>query len=418
MPRGHAVPARDPPGPPADRRGLRPPGPGTDAVRPPLHRPRHRRVGLDHRGRRGPRAGVPRPHRRRPRGAEHGRKRCDNRDHCLLLRRHRHGVGHRRGRHHPGAARPGGPHHVRGGPRPREPYAGTPGRCCHHRPHRRRALHRWTGIVTGVVAAAASYRAGAGEPLVLIHGAETSWQVWRPVLDLLTPHHDVLAPTLPGHRGGPPLAGPAGVDLFVDSVERYLDEAGLDTAHIAGNSLGGIIALELVRRGRARSAVNFCGPAGGTRASFTAFHERTMAAARLGRIPGLSPALIALGARSPWLRGKMLSGGVVHGDRMTRTEFETLMADGAFADVGRHLVPWLLDGHELQRFDVGSVPTVIAWGDQDGAVPLEEFGRPTHELARGSQLVVLPGTAHMPVFDDPEAVVRTILATTASTSSD
>lgn len=264
------------------------------------------------------------------------------------------------------------------------------------------------------VAAAASYRAGAGEPLVLIHGAETSWQVWRPVLDLLTPHHEVFAPTLPGHRGGPPLPGPVGLDLFVDSVEQYLDEAGLDTAHVAGNSLGGIIALELVRRGRARSAVNFCGPAGGTRASFTAFHERTMALARLNRIPGLNAMMVAVGARSAWFRRKMLTGGVVNGDRMTRTQFEILMADGAFADVGQHLVPWLLDGHELQPFDVGPVPTVVAWGDQDGAVPLEEFGRPTHELARGSRLVVLPGTAHMPVYDDPQAVVRTILETTAT----
>jgi len=266
----------------------------------------------------------------------------------------------------------------------------------------------------GAVAAAASHRAGTGEPLVLVHGAETSWRVWRPVLDLLTPHHEVFVPTLPGHRGGPPLPGPVGVDLFVDCLEAYLDEAGLGTVHVAGNSLGGIIALELVRRGRARSAVNLCGPSGGSTESFIAFHERAMAAARLGRVPGLAKAMVFLGARSARVRRAMLTGGVVHGDHMTRADFESLFADGAHADIGRHLVPWLLDGHRLEPFDVGSVPTVVAWGEQDGAVPLEEFGRPTHELARGSRLVVLPGTAHMPVYDDPEAVARVVLETTAA----
>ena len=268
--------------------------------------------------------------------------------------------------------------------------------------------------MTGVVAATPTYRAGAGEPLVLVHGAETSWRVWRPVLDLLTPYHEVFVPTLPGHRGGPPLPGPVGVDLFVDCLEAYLDEAGLGTVHVAGNSLGGIVALELVRRGRARSAVNLCGPSGGTTESFLAFHERAMTAARLGRVPGLTKAMVFLGARSARVRRAMLTGGVVHGDRMTRADFESLFADGAYADVGRHLVPWLLDGHRLEPFDVGSVPTVVAWGEQDGAVPLEEFGRATHELARGSRLVVLPGTAHMPVYDDPGAVARVILETTAA----
>ena len=59
----------------------------------------------------------------------------------------------------------------------------------------------------------------------------------------------MLEPTLPDHAGGPPIAGEVGAALVVDAVERSMDEAGLTTAHLAGNSLGGYVALQLAARG-------------------------------------------------------------------------------------------------------------------------------------------------------------------------
>src|SRR5574337_1572460 len=106
-----------------------------------------------------------------------------------------------------------------------------------------------------------SYRAGTGTPLVLLHGALGSWRVWRPVLPYLEPFHEVYAPTLPGHRGGMPLAADqAGFAGFADVLEAQLDEAGLAEVHLAGNSLGAAVALELARRGRARSVVAIAPP--------------------------------------------------------------------------------------------------------------------------------------------------------------
>jgi pimeloyl-ACP methyl ester carboxylesterase len=104
---------------------------------------------------------------------------------------------------------------------------------------------------------------GAGEPLVLIHGFSGTRLIWEPVLEALEPAHDVLAVNLAGHVGGPELADtPVSVTALVDAVERDLDGAGFDTAHVVGNSLGGWIALELATRGRARSVVALA-PAGG-----------------------------------------------------------------------------------------------------------------------------------------------------------
>ena len=94
-----------------------------------------------------------------------------------------------------------------------------------------------------------------GEPLVLVHGIGHTWRGWKPMLPLLERNFDVLAPDLPGFGHSPPLppdrpAAPP--EALADAVEHEMDAAGFQTAHVAGNSLGGWISLELARRGRAR----------------------------------------------------------------------------------------------------------------------------------------------------------------------
>ena len=104
----------------------------------------------------------------------------------------------------------------------------------------------WTGAFTP------SHRGGSGPPLVCLHGFTDTWRTWELVLPALERHHDVLAPTLLGHAGGPPLEGEVSDALIADAIERAMDEAGFETAHIVGNSLGGYVALQLAARGRAR----------------------------------------------------------------------------------------------------------------------------------------------------------------------
>src|SRR5918998_6203737 len=107
------------------------------------------------------------------------------------------------------------------------------------------------------------HRGGTGEPLVLIHGIGHTWRGWKPMLPHLERSFDVLAVDLPGFGHSPPL--PAGTEptpeALADAVERAMDEAGFDRARVAGNSLGGWIALELARRGRALT-VTAISPAG------------------------------------------------------------------------------------------------------------------------------------------------------------
>jgi len=95
-----------------------------------------------------------------------------------------------------------------------------------------------------------SHRTGSGTPLVLLHGFTDTWRTWELVLPTLARRHDVLAPTLAGHTGGPRLRGAVSHDIVADEIERAMDAAGFATAHVVGNSLGGYVALRLAARGR------------------------------------------------------------------------------------------------------------------------------------------------------------------------
>jgi pimeloyl-ACP methyl ester carboxylesterase len=110
------------------------------------------------------------------------------------------------------------------------------------------------------------HRIGSRDPLLLIHGLGATPHVWDAVLPDLERTFELLVPTLLGHYDGEPFPRGVspGVGALADGLERELDTAGWDTAHIAGSSLGGWLALELAKRGRARSVVALA-PAGGWR---------------------------------------------------------------------------------------------------------------------------------------------------------
>ena len=77
-----------------------------------------------------------------------------------------------------------------------------------------------------------AHRGGSGTPLVLLHGFTGSWRTWELVLPALERDHDVLAPTLVGHAGGPRLDGEVSADVLPDAIERAMDAAGFETAHM------------------------------------------------------------------------------------------------------------------------------------------------------------------------------------------
>lgn len=251
-------------------------------------------------------------------------------------------------------------------------------------------------------------RSGSGTPMVLLHGLNGSWRVWQPVQDALAEHHDVYAPTMAGHRGAPVVAaGPCGIDKLADEMESRLDAVGIKRAHLVGNSLGGWLALELAARGRALSVVAFA-PAG------TWIKPRDLARVgrllKLGRRATVSPTVQRMLAR-PSTRRRMFRPVMERADLIPVEELAGMLEDTTACDLLDGLLAALRASGPVARLQV-DVPVRLAWPVKDRTIPFERYGRPWLTVLPKAELVRLPGVGHMPMYDDPALVVRTILEVT------
>jgi pimeloyl-ACP methyl ester carboxylesterase len=251
-------------------------------------------------------------------------------------------------------------------------------------------------------------RRGSGPPLVLIHGLGSHRQVWTPIVAELSAHRDVIALDLPGF-GESPLWAPAphagSVAHLADQVESFLDRLGVGTAEVAGSSLGGGIALELGRRGRAGAVTAFA-PIGfwsgvGRRWCQSVVTAARVAASRLdGRLPRImaSPAgraaLCSLFYARP---GNLDPGDAVAAARALAAAPGFAAARDAFGD----LTPW--------GYDRTSRPVTIAWGTRDAVLPFPQSRR-ARVLLPNARHVTLTGCGHLPFADDPAACLAVISA--------
>ena len=249
-------------------------------------------------------------------------------------------------------------------------------------------------------------RQGTGEALVLLHGIICSERVWSHLIPLLAADHDVIAPTALGHRGGAAaVVRPARLGHIVDDIERVLDELGLEKAHLAGNSMGGFLALELARRGRARS-VCALSPAGAWGADTDRHPEQLRAVVRDTR-RGRTVLPLLVGSRR--FRHWALRYSAVHGERVSGADLL------GYADdvIGCAIFNELLDSFpQLAPLDPPPCPITLAWGVGDRLFPVAVNGARAREVIPGADFVLLDDVGHVPMFDDPQLVSDTILAST------
>jgi pimeloyl-ACP methyl ester carboxylesterase len=246
------------------------------------------------------------------------------------------------------------------------------------------------------------HRGGEGPPLLLVHGFTDTWRTWELTLGALERSHEVLAPTLHGHAGCAHGTEPLSAEGLLARLEGAMDDAGWATAHVAGNSLGGYLALQLAARGRAESVVALA-PAGGWTQDgeffagtvvpfFTAMREQLTAA---------EPQLDAILA-SP--EGRRLATS------QTVCNFEhipvELLAHQARGMVGCEGAPALMqngleDGFSLDAERI-ECPVRIVWGVEDRILPWPEAAvRYRDEWLPNADWVVLDGVGHMPQLDVP-----------------
>jgi pimeloyl-ACP methyl ester carboxylesterase len=249
-------------------------------------------------------------------------------------------------------------------------------------------------------------------PVVLLHPFLLSGNVWHDVVPVLSDHHQVFTPTLLGHCGGPPVRRrPVRIWDVIDAAEEYLDENGLQRPHLAGNSMGGFVALELARRGRAAS-VCALSPAGFWSTGDDSHARAAGKVRRVAVMSRLSRPVAPLIFRSATVRriAFRFLNSARHGDRLP-----ALQAVGAANDVVACTVTNdLLSTAEEQvaPLDPLPCPITIAWGEKDSLFPVETYGQVARERLPGATFEILPDVNHVAMMDDPDLVARTILAVT------
>ncbi len=254
-------------------------------------------------------------------------------------------------------------------------------------------------------------RLGAGAPLLLLHGIGSSRDAWEPVMATLADQFDVIAIDLPGFGGSPQL--PSGVEphpaALAAHVADFLDSLGVVEPHVAGNSLGGWVALELARM-RPVASLTLLSPAGLWRDRTPTYCRISLRASRwLARnATGLLCQLMKLRV------GRLLVLGQTHGRPANATAeyargvIRAMAACPGFDDTLKATL------NRCYRGPSADVSVTLAFGTRDWLLR-KRRSRHVDELPPNTQLETLPRCGHVPMADDPIAVAALITSSAAAT---
>jgi pimeloyl-ACP methyl ester carboxylesterase len=227
-------------------------------------------------------------------------------------------------------------------------------------------------------------RAGAGEPVLFLHGTDGLVE-WPGMLDTLAQRYDVVAPDHPGF-GDTALADWMG-DIS-DLAYVYLDAIaalGLTGIHVIGHSLGGWIALEMAVRSveRLRSL---------TLLSSAGIHVKGVPKADIFMIDPEEQALLAYADPQRGAEAAERAGA----EKYQRVAILNRIASARFGWHPRFFNPRLQ--HWLHRVQV---PTHIVWGEQDRIIP-PAYAQALHDLIPGSSVTSIANAGHLPHLERPK----------------
>jgi 4,5:9,10-diseco-3-hydroxy-5,9,17-trioxoandrosta-1(10),2-diene-4-oate hydrolase len=247
-------------------------------------------------------------------------------------------------------------------------------------------------------------RTGAGPPVVLLHGFAASIYTWKDVIPALAASHEVVALDFPGF-GDSSIPRPLDVAAYPGHVLAVMDRLGIGRASLVGNSLGGLVAIELAAEHPARvERLVLLDSAG--------FNLAPEDRPRLLRIVG-SPAVAPLLARLP-VRRRLVAFGlrqVFHDDGLVTDEridayARPMMRPGAIAATAE-LLAGRVPGSIEDRLARVRAPVLILWGREDRWIPMAHARR-FADLLPGARLAILDGCGHVPQEEKPAEVARRI----------
>ena len=247
-------------------------------------------------------------------------------------------------------------------------------------------------------------RRGDGEPLVLLHGIGSRWQVFEAVLEVLASEFEVWAVDMPGFGASPPATRPlSSIGALTDEIQRWMRTKGLERCHVVGNSTGGGVALESAARGAVASAVGLA-PIGFWSARERAFCQASVTSTR--RIARLLRPVAPAVLRVAPLRALLFAQYAAHPVRMSPTEAladaDALSSAVSFDEVCAAFTGYLAPTNAADR-----VPVTIAWGSRDRLLLPRQLERARRRLPRAHH-VLITGAGHLMMRDDPHAVADVV----------
>jgi pimeloyl-ACP methyl ester carboxylesterase len=254
--------------------------------------------------------------------------------------------------------------------------------------------------------------AGAGEPIVLIHGIGGFAERWQPAIDQMSPAYRVLAPDVVGFgRSDKPKDRVYTYQTFATFILSFLDALQLQQLTLIGHSLGGGIALQtsIYAPGRIKKLVIIS--SGGLGREFSIF-------LRLMTLPILGELAIRSsleGVRRSQKMGVYDPSVIREGWVQDAFEMSSLPgAAGIFLKTLRDSSN-LFGGFKsvidpiANNLDKISAPTLIIWGENDTVIPFKYAAVAKSGIA-GSRVFALKQCGHQPIQEHPEKVLDEISA--------
>jgi pimeloyl-ACP methyl ester carboxylesterase len=223
------------------------------------------------------------------------------------------------------------------------------------------------------------WRAGKGDAMVLLHGANDQAGTWYAVAGKLAKQHRVLALDLAGHGESGPKEGPLPLSMMVAQLDALLDRENAKRATLVGNSMGGWVAMLYAMQHPERV-------------------ERLVLEDASGMMWPLTVPLVAQNRDDAI---KILKA--VHGPDAPMPEWaiDALLEPGAGDRMKRVLAGGVLDNLVDARLPSLKVPTTLIWGRDDGLLPVA-YAEALQKKIAGSKLTIIDGAAHMPHRQQPE----------------
>lgn len=251
-----------------------------------------------------------------------------------------------------------------------------------------------------------------GEPILLLHPFMMSSYVWTDVAPRLadTGRFEVFAPTMAGHNGGPATRSWfLDTDTMANHIETQLDELGWDTAHIVGNSLGGWVAFELERRGRARTLTAIA-PAGGWHRWSPVKYEIVAKFIAGAPVWLTALALRERALRLPFARQAASVPISATPAGLSDEQLVEIIDDVTHCRAYYQLLIKALLLPGLMQLTETTIPTHLVICERDRVLPHPRFTKHFRKhIPEISAVTQLDGVGHIPMFEAPQRIADLII---------